>query len=125
MVKISIQKGKKKAIKSKPKPRLKQKQKQSQKIIVNMGKGQQKPTHTPVYIPQSNPIMMRPQTDQSMIEYLRDSESQKTAVAQKEPNELEKVKKDITPEDKQVYFSTVDNKTVITPLVPTSATTRL
>jgi len=83
-----------------------------------MGKGQQKPTHTPVYIPQSNPIMMKPQTDQSMIElikYLRESEEKKTAIAQKEPNELEKVKKDITPEDKQVYFSTVDNKTVLNP----------
>ena len=119
MVKISIQKGKKKTIKSKPKPRQKQKQKQSQKVVVNMGKGQQKPTHTPIYIPQSNPVIMRPQTDQSMmdlIKYLKESEERKTATQEKEKNELEKEKKHITPEDNQVYFSTVDNKTVITPL---------
>ena len=106
MVKISIQKGKK-TIKSKPKPRQKQKQKQSQKVVVNMGKPQQKPTNTPVYIPQSNPIMMKPQPQQSMIElikYLRDTEGQKTATKEKEKNELEKEKKKDTPEDKQVYF---------------------
>ena len=119
MVKISIQKGKKKAIKSKPKPRQKQKQKQSQKVVVNMGKGQQKPTHTPIYIPQSNPVVMRSQTDQSMmdlIKYLKEAEERKIAIQEKEKNELEKEKKPITPEDSQVYFSTVDNKTVITPL---------
>ena len=121
MVKISIQKGKKKTIKSKPKPRQKQKQKQSQKVVVNMGKGQQKPTHTPIYIPQSNPVIMRPQTDQSMmdlIKYLKESEERKTTIQEKEKekNELEKEKKPITPEDNQVYFSTVDGKTVITPL---------
>ena len=119
MVKISIQKGKKKTIKSKPKPRQKQKQKQSQKVVVNMGKGQQKPTHTPIYIPQSNPVIMRPQTDQSMIDllkYLKEAEERKTTIQEKEKNELEKEKKPITPEDNQVYFSTVDNKTVITPL---------
>ena len=71
MVKISIQKGKKKTIKSKPKPRQKQKQKQSQKIVVNMGKGQQKTSNTPVYIPQSNPIVMKPQTDHSMIDLIK------------------------------------------------------
>ena len=119
MVKISIQKGKKKAIKSKPKPRQKQKQKQSQKVVVNMGKGQQKPTHTPIYIPQSNPVVMRSQTDQSMmdlIKYLKEAEERKIAIQEKEKNELEKEKKPITPEDNQVYFSTVDDKTVITPL---------
>jgi hypothetical protein len=118
MVKISIQKGKKKTIKSKPKPRQKQKQKQSQKVVVNMGKGQHKPTHTPIYIPQSNPVVMRSQTDQSMmdlIKYLKEAEERKIAIQEKEKNELEKEKKPITPEDSQVYFSTVDNKTVITP----------
>jgi len=69
MVKISIQKGKK-TTKPKPKPRQKQKQKQSQKVVLNMGRPQQKPTHAPVYIPQSNPIMMKPQTDQSMTELI-------------------------------------------------------
>ena len=118
MVKISIQKGKK-TIKSKPKPRQKQKQKQSQKVVVNMGKPQHKPINTPVYIPQSNPIVMKPQTDQSMIElikYLRESEGQKTATKEKEKNELEREKKIDTPEEKQVYFSTVDSQTVLTPL---------
>ena len=118
MVKISIQKGKK-ATKPKPKPRQKQKQKQTQKVVVNMGKGPQKPTHTPIYIPQSNPIMMKPQTDQSMmdlIKYLKEAEGRKIAIQEKEKNELEKEKKPITPEDNQVYFSTVDNKTVLTPL---------
>ena len=93
MVKISIQKGKKK---TKPKPRQKQKQKQSQKIVVNMGKAPLKPTHTPVYIPQSNQIMMKPQTDQSMtelIKYLKETEGKRTAAKEKEPNELEKGKK--------------------------------
>ena len=114
MVKISIQKGKK-ATKPKPKPRQKQKQKQSQKVVVNMGKPQQKPTHTPIYIPQSNPIMMKPQTQQSMIDlikYLRETEGQRTTTKEKESNELEKgkEKKVITPEDQQVSFSTIDNK---------------
>jgi hypothetical protein len=84
-----------------------------------MGKGPQKPTHTPIYIPQSNPIMMKPQTQQSMVDlikYLRETEGQKTTTKEKEKNELEKEKKDVSPEDKQVYFSTVDNKTVLTPL---------
>jgi hypothetical protein len=113
MVKISIQKGKK-TTKPKAKPRQKQKQKQSQKVVVNMGKQQQKPTNTPIYIPQSNPIMMKPQPQQSMIElikYLRDTEGQKTATKEKEKNELEKEKKKDTPEDKQVYFSSVDSQT--------------
>ena len=114
MVKISIQKGKK-ATKPKPKPRQKQKQKQSQKVVVNMGKPQQKPTHTPIYIPQSNPIMMKPQTQQSMIDlikYLRETEGQRTTTKEKESNELEKgkEKKVITPEDQQISFSTIDNK---------------
>jgi hypothetical protein len=79
-----------------------------------MGKPQQKPTNTPIYIPQSNPIMMKPQPQQSMIElikYLRDTEGQKTATKEKEKNELEKEKKKDTPEDKQVYFSSVDSQT--------------
>jgi len=117
MVKISIQKGKK-ATKPKPKPRQKQKQKQSQKVVLNMGKGPQKPTHTPIYIPQSNPIMMKPQTQQSMIElikYLRESEGQRTATKEKESNELEKEKKKDTPDDKQVYFSTTDNQNITPP----------
>jgi hypothetical protein len=82
-----------------------------------MGKGQQKPTHTPIYIPQSNPIMMKPQTQQSMIDlikYLRETEGQRTATKEKESNELEKgkekEKKVITPEDQQISFSTIDNK---------------
>ena len=114
MVKISIQKGKK-TTKPKTKPRQKQKQKQSQKVVLNMGRPQQKPTHTPVYIPQSNPITLKPQPQQSMIElikYLRDTEGQKTATKEKEKNELEKEKKKDTPEDKQVYFSTVDSQTI-------------
>ena len=77
------------------------------------------PTHTPIYIPQSNPVVMRSQTDQSMmdlIKYLKEAEERKIAIQEKEKNELEKEKKPITPEDNQVYFSTVDDKTVITPL---------
>jgi hypothetical protein len=148
MGKISIQKGKK-PIKPKPKPKPKskprqQKSQQPQKptdikenvnnLVVNLGRAQARPgqpyqqlgqrrttapTHTPIYIPQSNPIMMKPQTQQSMIDlikYLRETEGQKTTTKEKEKNELEKEKKDVSPEDKQVYFSTVDNKTVLTPL---------
>ena len=82
---------------------------------------QQKPTHAPVYIPQSNPIMMKPQTDQSMtelIKYLRETEGKRTAIKEKTTNELEKGKKE-TPDEKQVFFSTTDSQNI----TPTPITT--
>jgi hypothetical protein len=48
-----------------------------------------------------------------LIKYLRESEAKKTATSEKEKNELEKEKKKATPEDKQVFFSTVDSQTIL------------
>ena len=114
MVKISIKKEEKTI-----KPRQKQKQKQSQKVVVNIGSDVYKPrrkraprqalqksnvvnkqqtTPTQINVPQALPINNQPQ-QQSMnqlIKYLKESETQKEIIKEKDKkiNELEKNKKD-------------------------------
>jgi hypothetical protein len=144
MVKIIVKKEKNTR---KQKQTQKQKQKQTQKVIVNIGKEvitrkkraprqslqknsvsnkQQQQTPTTIYVPQSMPVVMQPQ-QQSMnelIKYLKESETQKEAVKEKEKNnELETDKKKdeerskfLVPEEVQNNFSNVYNSSNISSL---------
>lgn len=133
----------------------KQKQKQTQKVIVNIGKevitrkrraprqslqknsvsNKQQQTPTTVYVPQSMPVVMQPQ-QQSMnelIKYLKESETQKEAVKEKEKNnELETDKKkdeersrNIIPEEIQENFTRVYNSSNISSLTNSGTATPL
>ena len=122
------------------------KQKQTQKVIVNIGqnmikrkraprqslqknisKNTQQQTPTTVYIPQSMPVVMQPQPQNSMneiIKYLQESEGRKEALKDKEKNnELEKDKKKdeerskiLIPDEVQENFSNVYNSSNISSL---------
>jgi len=131
MVKISLKKE------SRVKKQ-KQKQKQTQKVVVNIGtnvlKSRRKRTSGPiekkvvnkqqlapstVYVPQAMPIMMQPQQQPSMnefVKYLKQAELHKEAIKEKEErksNELEKNKKEekrsevLTKDEVQDNFSGV------------------
>jgi len=150
MVKISIKKEEKTI---KPK----QKQKQSQKVVVNIGNDVFKPkrkraprqalqkgkvvnrqqtTPTQINVPQALPINNQPQ-QQSMnelIKYLKESETQKEIIKEKDKkiNELEKDKKDkerskiLTEDEVQNDFSNVYNNSNISSLTNSgTATPRL
>lgn len=151
MVKIIVKKEKNTR---KQKQTQKQKQKQTQKVIVNIGKEvitrkkraprqtlqknsvsnkQQQQTPTTIYVPQSMPVVMQPQ-QQSMtelIKYLKESETQKEAVKEKEKNnELETDKKkdeersrNIIPEEIQENFTRVYNSSNISSLTNSGTAT--
>jgi hypothetical protein len=151
MVKISIKKEEKTI-----KPKQKQKQKQSQKVVVNIGNDVFKPkrkraprqalqkgkvvnrqqtTPTQINVPQALPINNQPQ-QQSMnelIRYLKESETQKELLKEKDKkiNELEKEKKDkersqvLTEDEVQNVFSNVYNNSNISSLSASGTATPL
>ena len=143
MVKIIVKKEKN-TRKQKQTQKVTNKQKQTQKVIVNIGKeaitrkrrarrqslqkntntNTQQQTPTTVYIPQSMPVVMQPQPQNSMneiIKYLQESEGRKAAVKEKEKNnELEKDKKKdeerskiLIPDEVQDNFTNVYNSSNI------------
>jgi hypothetical protein len=153
MVKIIVKKEKN-TRKQKQTQKVTNKQKQTQKVIVNIGKeaitrkrraprqslqkntnkNTQQQTPTTVYIPQSMPVVMQPQPQNSMneiIKYLQESEGRKAAVKEKEKNnELEKDKKKdeerskiLIPDEVQDNFSNVYNSSNISSI--TNSVSRL
>ena len=149
MVKISIKKEEKTI-----KPRQKQKQKQSQKVIVNIGKdvvktkrraaprkgiekknvvNKQQTTPTQINVPQALPIQQQPKAEpmNELIKYLKENESQKEIIKQKDQkiNELEKDKKDkdrskiLSEDEVQDSFSNVYNNSNISSLTTSGTTT--
>ncbi len=140
--------------KPKPKPPQKENQTQSQNVVVNVGsngitakraprqalqKGKvvnrQQTTPTQINVPQALPINNQPQ-QQSMnelIKYLKESETQKEIIKQKDQkiNELEKDKKDkerskiLTEDEVQNVFSNVYNDSNISSLSTSGTATPL
>jgi hypothetical protein len=147
MVKISIKKEEKTI-----KPKQKQKQKQSQKVVVNIGNDVFKPkrkraprqalqkgkvinrqqtTPTQINVPQALPIQQ--QSMNELIIYLKESETQKEIIKEKDKkiNELEKDKKDkerskiLTEDEVQNDFSNVYNNSNISSLSTNGTATPL